>query len=126
LAAPDLVLADDNFSTIIKAVEGGRTIYTNIIKFIHLMFSKNLGAVLTIFVAIVAGLPLPLLPLQILWINLVTDLFPVLALALEPTAPGVMQRRPRSPNASLLARPFFLLIAWQGAMLAAIILAAYV
>lgn len=123
--AAHIVLADDNFATILKAVEGGRTIYANIIKFIHLMFSKNLGVVLAIFVAIVAGLPLPLLPLQILWINLVTDIFPALALALEPTAPGVMQRRPRSPGASLLARPFFALIVWQGAMLAAIILAAY-
>jgi Ca2+-transporting ATPase len=123
--AAAVVLADDNFATILKAIEGGRTIYANIIKFIHLMFSKNLGVVLAIFVAIISGLPLPLLPLQILWINLVTDVFPALALALEPAAPGVMQRRPRSPNASLLARPFFLLIIWQGAMLAAIIVGAY-
>ena len=124
--AAAIVLADDNFATILIAVEGGRTIYANIIKFIHLMFSKNLGVVLAIFVAIIAGLPLPLLPLQILWINLVTDVFPALALALEPAALGVMQRRPRSPNASLLARPFFVLIVWQGAMLAAIILGAYI
>ena len=123
--AADLVLADDNFATVLKAVEGGRTIYANIIKFIHLMLSKNLGAVLVIFVAILAGLPLPLLPLQILWINLVTDVFPALALALEPAAPGVMQRGPRARGASLLARPFFFLIAWQGAMLAAIIFAVY-
>ena len=124
--AADVVLADDNFSTILKAVEGGRTIYSNIVKFIHLMLSKNLGAVLMIFSAIVVGLPLPLLPLQILWINLVTDVFPALALALEPTAPGVMQRRPQASNESLLARPFLVLILWQGAMLAVIILAAYV
>ena len=124
--AAALVLADDNFSTIIKAVEGGRTIFTNIVKFIHLMFSKNLGAVLTIFIAIVVGLPLPLLPLQILWVNLVTDTFPALALALEPSAADVMNRPPRSPNSKLVSRSFFLLIAWQGAMLAAIILVAYV
>lgn len=123
--AAAIVLADDNFATILRAVEGGRTIYANIIKFIHLMFSKNLGAVLAIFVAILAGLPLPLLPLQILWINLVTDVFPALALALEPTAPGVMRRRPRPPGGSLLARPFLARIAWEGAMLGAIILAAY-
>ena len=123
--ASAIVLADDNFATILKAVEGGRTIYANIVKFIHLMFSKNLGAVLAIFVAIIAGLPLPLLPLQILWINLVTDVFPALALALEPAAPGVMQRRPRPPGASLLSRRFLTLIVWQGAMLGAIILAAY-
>lgn len=123
--AADVVLADDNFATILHAVEGGRTIYANIIRFVHLMFSKNLGTVLAIFVAIVAGWPLPLLPLQILWVNLLTDVFPALALALEPTAPGVMQRPPRSPNEALLSRPFLWLITWQGALLAAIILGAY-
>ena len=123
--ASAVVLADDNFATILKAVEGGRTIYANIVKFIHLMLSKNLGAVLAIFVAILAGLPLPLLPLQILWINLVTDVFPALALALEPSAPGVMRRPPRSPGTSLLDRPFLVLIVFQGVMLGAIILAAY-
>jgi Ca2+-transporting ATPase len=123
--AADIVLADDNFATILRAVEGGRTIYANIIKFIHLMFSKNLGTVLAIFVAIAIGWPLPLLPLPILWINLVTDVFPALALALEPTAPGVMQRPPRSPKTALLSRPFLILIGWQGLMVGAIILAAY-
>jgi P-type Ca2+ transporter type 2C len=123
--AADLVLADDNFATILRAVEGGRTIYANIIRFVHLMFSKNLGAVLAIFVAILIGWPLPLLPLQILWMNLLMDVFPALALALEPSAPGVMQRPPRSPNEPLLPRPFLLLIAWQAMMLAGIILAAY-
>jgi P-type Ca2+ transporter type 2C len=123
--AADVVLADDNFATIMHAVEGGRTIYTNILRFVHLMFSKNLGTVLAIFVAIVLGWPLPLLPLQILWVNLLTDVFPALALALEPTAEGVMQRPPRSPNEALLSRAFLWLISWQGALLAAIILAAY-
>lgn len=121
--AADVVLADDNFATIVRAVEGGRTIYANITKFVHLMFSKNLGEVLTIFPAIALGWPLPLLPLQILWINLVTDIFPGLALALEPTAPGVMRQRPL--RSGLLSRPFLILIGWQGAMLAAINLAAY-
>ena len=82
--AADVVLADDNFATILKAVEGGRTIYSNITKFVHMMFSHNLGEVLVIFTAISAGWPLPLLPLQILWMNLVTDVFPALALAVEP------------------------------------------
>lgn len=123
--AADLVLADDNFATILRAVEGGRTIYANIIRFVHLMFSKNLGSVLAIFVAILVGWPLPLLPLQILWMNLLMDVFPALALALEPTAPGVMQRPPRSPKESLLPRPFLWLILWQATLLAAIILAAY-
>ena len=123
--AADMVLADDNFATIIKAVAGGRTIYANIIKFVHLMFSKNLAAVIAIFVAIVVGWPLPLLPLQILWLNLVTDIFPALALALEPSGAEVMQRPPRSSQAALLSRPFVILILWQAVMLAAIILAGY-
>ncbi|HEX2638932.1 MAG TPA: HAD-IC family P-type ATPase, partial [Pyrinomonadaceae bacterium] len=123
--AADIVLTDDNFSTIIKAVEGGRTIYSNIIKFVHMMFSHNLAEVLVIFCAIVAGLPLPLLPLQILWINLVTDIFPALALAVEPATPETMMRRPRSPKESLLSARFMFLIGWQGVMLAAIALGAY-
>jgi Ca2+-transporting ATPase len=92
---------------------------------VHLMFTHNLGEVITIFLAIVAGWPLPLLPLQILWINLVTDVFPALALAMEPSAPDVMRHRPRSPRAALLSRQFLLLIAWQGTLLAGIALAVY-
>jgi Ca2+-transporting ATPase len=123
--AADVVLADDNFSTIVSAIEGGRTIYSNIVKFVHMMFSHNLGEVMTIFFAILIGLPLPLMPLQILWMNLVTDVFPAMALALEPTTPGVMQRPPRSPRAALLSPRLLLLIGWQGAMLAAISLTLY-
>ncbi len=122
----DIVLTDDNFSTIVHAVERGRTIYANIIKFVHLMFSHNLGEILVIFVAIISGLPLPLLPLQILWINLVTDIFPAFALAVEPTTRETMLLRPRSPAEPLLSRRLMYLIAWQGALLAAITLAAYV
>ena len=102
--ASDLVLADDNFSTILKAIEGGRAIYANITKFVHMMFSNNLAEVLAIFVAIAAGLPLPLLPLQILWMNLVTDVFPALALAVEPAERDIMRHPPRSPQTALLSR----------------------
>lgn len=123
--AAAVVLADDNFATIIKAIQGGRTIYANITKFVHMMFSKNLGQVLAIFVAIVAGWPLPLLPLQILWMNLVTDIFPALALSVEPTSPEVMHHPPRSPQAALLSRSFMWLVTWQGVMMAAITLIAY-
>jgi Ca2+-transporting ATPase len=123
--ASDMILADDNFATIIKAVEGGRTIYANIVKFVHMMFSDNLGEVIFIFLAIAVGLPLPLLPLQILWVNLVTDIFPALALAVEPATKDVMQRPPRSPQSTLLSRRFLMLISWQGAMLAAITMGAY-
>ena len=124
--AADVVLADDNFETILKAVEGGRTIYANITKFVHMMFSHNLGEVLMIFTAIAVGLPLPLLPLQILWMNLVTDVFPALALAVEPASPEIMNQPPRSSRATLLSRPFLILIAWQAAMLGALGLGAYI
>ncbi len=123
--AADVVLADDNFETILKAVEGGRTIYANISKFVHMMFSHNLGEVLVIFTAIAAGWPLPLLPLQILWMNLVTDVFPALALAVEPASKDIMQQPPRSSHTTLLSKPFLVLIGWQAAMLAAIVLGAY-
>jgi P-type Ca2+ transporter type 2C len=124
--AADVVLADDNFETIVRAVEGGRTIYANITKFVHMMFSHNLGEVLMIFTAIAAGWPLPLLPLQILWMNLVTDVFPALALALEPASPEAMRQPPRSMQASFLSRPFLTLVAWQSILLAALALGAYV
>jgi P-type Ca2+ transporter type 2C len=123
--AADVVLADDNFATILRAVEGGRTIYSNITKFVHMMFSHNLGEVLVIFTAIAVGWPLPLLPLQILWMNLVTDVFPALALAVEPASKDIMKQPPRSPHRSLLSKPFLILIGWQAALLAAIALGAY-
>jgi Ca2+-transporting ATPase len=123
--AADIVLADDNFATIVAAIEGGRAIYANIRKFVHMMFSHNIAEVLTVFVAIVAGWPLPLLPLQILWMNLVTDIFPAFALALEPASKDVMQVPPRDPRESLLSGPFLVLISWQAAMLATISLSAY-
>lgn len=123
--AADVVLADDNFETIVRAVEGGRTIYANITKFVHMMFSHNLGEVLVIFTAIALGWPLPLLPLQILWMNLVTDVFPALALAVEPASPEIMKQPPRSSHSTLLSKPFLILIGWQSLMLAALCLGAY-
>jgi Ca2+-transporting ATPase len=123
--AADMVLADDNFTTIVRAVEGGRAIYANITKFVHMMFSHNLAEVSLIFAAIAVGWPLPLMPLQILWMNLVTDVFPALGLALEPASPHLMRQPPRDPNRRLFSRRFMVLISWQAAMLAAISLAAY-
>lgn len=123
--AADVVLADDNFATIVGAVAGGRAIYANITKFVNFMFSSNLGEVVMIFTAIAVGWPLPLLPLQILWINLVTDVFPALALAVEPPADDVMQQHPRSSTESLLSRSLLILISWQGVMLGVISLAIY-
>ena len=124
--AADIVLADDNFETIVRAVEGGRTIYANITKFVHMMFSHNLGEVLMIFTAIAVGWPLPLLPLQILWMNLVTDVFPALGLAMEPASPEAMKQPPRNMQASFLSRPFLMLVAWQSMLLAGLALGAYV
>jgi Ca2+-transporting ATPase len=122
--AADIVLTDDDLSTIVRAIEGGRRIHANIIKFVHLLFSHNFGEVLFIFAAMTAGLPLPLMPLQILWMNLVTDIFPALALAVEPAEPGLMLQPPRRES-HFLSKSFAGLIAWQGALLATLSLAAY-
>ena len=86
--AADMVITDDNFATIVGAVEQGRVIYANILRFVHYLFSCNLAEILVVFVAIMLGWPLPLAALQILWLNLITDVFPAMALALEPSAPG--------------------------------------
>lgn len=123
--AADIVLADDNFATIVAAIEGGRNIYANIIRFVHMMFSNNLNEVLTIFVALLLGWPLPLLPLQILWLNLATDIFPAFALALEPGSPDVMHVRPHDPRQPIFSRLLMTTIAWQAVMLAAITLWIY-
>jgi P-type Ca2+ transporter type 2C len=96
----DLILLDDHFSTIVAAVEEGRTIYTNIKKFVKFLLSANLGEIMIITLPILFGLPLPLLAIQILWVNLVTDSFPALALGLDPANPDVMHEKPRNPKES--------------------------
>lgn len=123
--AADIVLTDDNFSTIVKAIEGGRTIYANITKFVHWMFSSNLAEVILIFVPIATGFPLPLMPLQILWVNLVTDIFPALALAVEPASAETMNRPPNSAKENFLSKKFLFLMSWQSLMLGAIAITAY-
>jgi len=122
----DMVITDDNFATIVGAVEQGRIIYANILKFIHYLFSCNLAEIVTVFVAIMVGWPLPLGPLQILWLNMITDIFPALALALEPSAPDMMKRSPRDPNESLVPPQFIGLIAWQGFLIAGVTLLAFI
>jgi Ca2+-transporting ATPase len=102
----DVVLQDDRFETVGVAVEDGRVIYDNIRKFIFYLFSCNLSEVATLLVTGLAGMPLPLMPLQILWLNLVTDVFPALALAMEPPEPDVMGRPPRDPKSAILSRWF--------------------
>jgi Ca2+-transporting ATPase len=123
--AADMVITDDHFATIVGAVEQGRVIYANILRFIHYLFSCNLAEVLVVFLALMIGWPLPLGALQILWLNMLTDVFPALALALEPSDPDVMGQPPRNPRQPLMSRPFVWLISWQGAVLAGVTLAAF-
>lgn len=123
--AAAMVITDDNFATIVRAVEQGRIIVHNILRFIHYLFSCNLGEILTVSLAIMIGWPLPLGVLQILWLNLVTDIFPAMALALEPSAPDVMDRPPRDPAQPLMTPGFGWLIAWQGTLLAGCTLATF-
>jgi Ca2+-transporting ATPase len=123
--ASAMVITDDDFATIVRAVEQGRVVYANIQRFVHYLFSCNLSEILVVFLALLFGWPLPLAALQILWLNMITDVFPALALALEPSNPDVMDRPPRRPNESILAPPFGVLIAWQGLLLSATTLAAF-
>ncbi|MGK7873977.1 MAG: cation-translocating P-type ATPase [Xenococcaceae cyanobacterium] len=103
--ASDMVLLDDNFATIVAATEEGRVVYSNIRRFIKYILGSNIGEVLTVAAAPLLGLPdVPLTPLQILWMNLVTDGLPALALAVEPAEPDVMRRPPFSPKESIFAR----------------------
>jgi Ca2+-transporting ATPase len=123
--AAAIVLQDDRFETIAAAVEEGRVIYDNIRKFVFYLFSCNVAEVLVLLVAGLAGLPLPLLPLQVLWLNIVTDTFPALALALEPADPGVMKRPPRDPQEAILSRRFLTVVLGYGSLITASTLAAF-
>jgi Ca2+-transporting ATPase len=123
--AAAIVLQDDRFPTIVAAVEEGRVIYTNIRKFVFYLFSCNLAEILVLVIAGLAQLPLPLLPLQLLWLNMLTDTFPALALAVEPADQDVMRRPPRDPREALLSRAFVLSVAFYGALLTVATLAAF-
>jgi Ca2+-transporting ATPase len=124
--AADIVLVDDNFATIVGAVGEGRAVYGNLGKVIHFLFSCNLSEILVIFATIVAGLPSPLAPLQILWVNLVTDILPAMALVRDPAEPDVMRRPPRDPRQPLVTWSFGARMAAEAACLAAGVLSAYI
>ncbi len=115
--AADMVLADDNFATIVEAVRLGRSVYDNLKKFILFLLSCNVSEVLIIFITTFFADTPALLPLQILWINLVTDGFPALALGVDPASPRVMERKPRDASESVLAPRRQAQVLWQGALI---------
>ena len=118
--ASDMVLTDDNFASIVNAVEQGRAIFDNIKKFVHYLLATNAGEVLLMFTAALAGWPMPLLPIQILWVNLVTDALPALALGVEPPEPDLMSRPPRPPHEPVISWRRGALILYHGALIAAV------
>jgi len=122
----DMVILDDDFATVVGAVEQGRIIYANIIRFVHYLLSCNLAEILTVFLAIAFDWPLPLVAMQILWLNLVTDVFPALALALEPASPGGMGGPPRDPGGAIVPLRLAVVIGWQGLLLTAVALLSFI
>lgn len=122
--AADMILLDNNFSSIVHAIHAGRRIFDNIRKFIKYTMSSNSGEIWTLFLAPFLGLPIPLLPIHILWINLVTDGLPGLALTAEPAEPGLMNRAPRPPEENIFAHGMWQHILWVGLFIAGISIAA--
>jgi len=118
--ASDMVLIDDNFASIVNAVEEGRGIFDNIQKFVHYLLSCNAGEVLFMFFAALVGWPVPLMAIQLLWINLVTDGLPALALGMEPPERDIMHRRPRPPREPVITIERGLLILFHGILIAAV------
>jgi len=118
--ASHMILLDDNFATIVGAVREGRRIFDNIRKFIQYTMTSNAGEIFTIFLAPFLGLPIPLLPIHILWINLVTDGVPGLALAAEPGERTIMHRPPRDPKESIFAHGLAAHILWVGLLMGAV------
>ncbi|HCS37129.1 MAG TPA: hypothetical protein DIW48_10715 [Sphaerochaeta sp.] len=124
--ASDMILTDDRFSTIVDAVREGRVIFDNIEKFIYFLFSCNFIEIMVIFAAIVLRVPMPILALQILWLNLVVDVLPAMSLAWEPGEPGVMKRKPRDPQKAIVTRSFLIKVLGNGALIGLGTFAAFV
>ncbi len=114
----DMVVTDDNFASIVSAVEEGRGIYDNIKKFVHYLLSCNAGEILVMFISSLIGWPAPLLPIHILWVNLVTDGLPALALAVDPVSPGIMKRPPRPAGEAVITKQGAFSMLTQGAFIA--------
>jgi len=123
--AADMVLTDDNFATVVAAVEEGRRIYDNIVKAIQFLLSCNVGEILTLFIATLLNWAEPLLPIHILWINLITDSLPALALGVDPAARDIMKRPPNTSSGRIFSGGMLWRIGYQGAMVGAITLAAF-
>jgi Ca2+-transporting ATPase len=123
--ASDMVLTDDNFASIVAAVEEGRGIFGNIRRVVHFLLSCNIGEIFVLLLASLTGMPLPLLPVQILWTNLVTDGLPALGLAMEPVDPGVMDRPPRKRSEGIVTKGLLWVMLLQGVFIALCTLGAY-
>ncbi len=120
-----MILTDDNFSSIVRAVEEGRVIYSNIRKFVFFLMSCNVGEILIIFISMLLNWEIPLLPIHLLWVNLLTDAFPALALGTEKREPGLMQEPPRSPDEPIINRDMLVNIAVQSIVMTAAVLGAF-
>ncbi len=124
--AADMILTDDNFATIVSAVEEGRRIYDNILKVIQYLLSTNVGEIFLILVTSIFNMGIPLLPIHILWINLVTDSLPALALSVDPPEKGLMNRKPRNPKGGFMTRGMTWRVMYQGLMIGCIPLVSYI
>ena len=124
--ASDMILTDDNFSTIVAAIKEGRGIYENIKKAVHFLLSSNIGEILTIFLAILFGLPTPLVAVQLLWVNLVTDSLPAISLGMEQAEDEIMHRKPSSPKKGMFADGLATKIIVEGIMIGSLALTAFV
>ena len=123
--AADMVLTDDNFVTIVEAVKEGRTIYDNIKKAVHFLIATNIGEIVTIFMGLILGMKSPLLAIQLLWVNLVTDSLPAIAIGLEKPEKDIMNRLPRNPAKSFFADGLWSSIIIEGIMIGALTLLAF-
>jgi Ca2+-transporting ATPase len=123
--ASDMVITDDNFASIERAIEEGRVIYANILKAVNYLLSCNIGELITIFTAIVAGLASPITPIQILWMNIITDSPPALALAMNPGDPDIMKKPPQDPKGRILTPRFGTVMVLVGLLMAIVVLGAY-